>query len=225
MVDRAADRNVLAQQLPIEGKVIVDIGSGAGALVEWLNDQGAVAVGVECSPVMLGQRSAGRGPFVRAVGQQLPLSDGSVDAAIFFNSLHHVPVEHMDQALAEAARVVSAGGLVYVLEPVAQGPGYEVARLIDDEAEVRRQAQDALDRLADAGFSELVDGRYVSERRYRDFAAFESTMVGIDGSRSETLARRRDEVRAAFERNGRPTSDGVVFEHPKRYRAFVIEPG
>ncbi len=44
---------------------------------------------------------------------------------MFFNSLHHVPIEHQARALQEAARALRPGGLLCAIEPFAEGPHFE----------------------------------------------------------------------------------------------------
>ena len=95
----------------------------------------------------------------RALGakpaESLPVADGSVDGVFFFRSLHHVPVEHMDTALAEAMRVLKPGtGFLCVIEPAVTGTYFKVMRPFHDETLVRAHAQAALGRLATTMFLE-----------------------------------------------------------------------
>ena len=82
--------------------------------------------------------------YVEGAAEALPFPDASFDVVIFFNSLHHVSAESMDAALAEAARVLRRDGLLYVQEPSAQGPAFELLRPVNDETPVRKAAQQAL---------------------------------------------------------------------------------
>ena len=83
-------------------------------------------------------------PRVVATGEALPLADACMDIVLFFNSLHHVPVEAQSTALAEAARVVVPGGNVVVVEPLARGGHFETIRPLDDETEIRAHAHAAI---------------------------------------------------------------------------------
>ena len=130
--------DVLDEVIAPAGRTIVDVGCGDGALVRALANQGARMIGVEISA---GQLEGARAHppvaderYVEGTGQALPLADDSADAVVFLQSLHHVPEEHMDAALAEAARVAP---LVYVQEPLAQGPFFDLVALVDDETRVR----------------------------------------------------------------------------------------
>jgi len=50
--------------------------------------------------------------------EAIPAVDESFDIVLMFKSLHHVPVERMDHAMAEICRVLKPGGLAYISEPV-----------------------------------------------------------------------------------------------------------
>lgn len=204
---------VLAQHVPLEGARVIDIGAGEGELVRWMRQKGADAVGVECGPVML-ERALAADPdnansYVDAGAQDLPFEDASADALTFCYSLHHVPVADMPTAVTEAARVLKPGGVMYVIEPIPAGPGFEVARLIDDETVVRGHAQDALTHADDAGLEMISSERFFSEYSYPDFDAWERHVVGIDPERAELMAEHRDEVEQRFHTHGR--QDGGRF--------------
>ena len=59
--------------------------------------------------------------FAIAGAQEIPLADASVDVVFMFKSLHHVPLDLMDQSLREISRVLKPGGLAYISEPVFAG--------------------------------------------------------------------------------------------------------
>ena len=65
---------------------------------------------------------------------------GAFDLALMLKSLHHVPLDLLDQALAEVHRVLRPQGLLYVSEPVFAGALNEVMRLFHDEEIVRAAA-------------------------------------------------------------------------------------
>ncbi len=217
------DAGVFAELIDIDGKVVLDVGSGSGGFVAWLNQQGATAYGIECSDYMLTEsRATFNEPHqIGGVGQQLPMATASAAVVTFMNSLHHVPASHMDSALAEAVRVLEPGGSLYVLEPVAEGPGYQTSRLIDDEAEVRALAQAAMDRAVGV-IEPANEGRYTNRYVYRDVDAYFQVLVGVDASRAAQVEKRRDQVTEAFHRYGIETPDGMAFEHPMHYRHFTV---
>jgi ubiquinone/menaquinone biosynthesis C-methylase UbiE len=208
------------------GMVVVDVGCGSGGFVRWLRRRGADPIGIECS-VGLRAEAIAADPdhakrYLDGVGQDLPLESDSVDAVTFMSSLHHIPAEAVADALQEAARVTRPGGLVYVSEPMAEGPGYEVGRLIDDEAEVRAHAQTVLTRADEFALTLVDSGRFLDQHVYPDAASFGSHMVGINQARAARYETLRDEVDQAFHRHGRPTTHGYAFDQPKRFHLFRV---
>lgn len=91
---------------------VLDVAGGSGQGVRALD--GIEGVVVDAAPGMV-RRAARRGlAAVRGDGACLPVRDGSVDAVLVLDALHHVG----DQSglLDEAARVLRPGGVLLVLE-------------------------------------------------------------------------------------------------------------
>ena len=59
--------------------------------------------------------------FGLAGAQEIPLEAESVDVVFMFKSLHHVPLELMEQSMREIKRVLKPGGLAYISEPIFAG--------------------------------------------------------------------------------------------------------
>ncbi|MDT8328558.1 MAG: class I SAM-dependent methyltransferase, partial [Roseovarius sp.] len=88
----------------IGARDLLDIGCGHGALAKSLLRDGFRVTGIDPSAEAIVAATA-RVPgatFVTASAEALPFAPGSFDAAIFLNSLHHVPVPAMQTALQEA---------------------------------------------------------------------------------------------------------------------------
>ncbi len=225
--DLCGNEEMLSRSVDLDGLRVLDVGCGAGRLVRHLVEQGADATGIECGEAML-ERAIDADPtqadrFVAGVGQDLPFDDASFDLVTFFYSLHHVPHEFMGAALAEAARVLRPQGLIWVLEPVPSGPGFETFRVVDDETEVRTRAQEALDAFsASAVCDELAMLSYDTEYRYVDFEECKADVIGIDSDRAVTVAEVEDEFERRFLANGDRRSDGWWFRQPVLARRFAL---
>src|SRR3954462_5074049 len=144
------DFDQLANAIDLRGKVVVDIGCGDGAFVRALSRAGADALGIEVSEDAVA-RAREKDPAHRyALGgaERLPLEDQSVDVATLMRSLHHVP--DPDAAFPELRRVVR--GELYIAEPLPTGDFFELLRPVDDETEVRANAQAA---IAASGFQSV----------------------------------------------------------------------
>src|SRR4051795_7805129 len=133
------DFDALQQALTLTGRTVVDIGCGSGAIVRKLREAGADALGVDID-VTAAKEADPDGLYFQGGAEALPLADQSVDVAVLFKSLHHVPDPHA--AFPELHRVVRDS--VFVVEPLPEGEYFELMRPVDDETEVRATAQRAM---------------------------------------------------------------------------------
>jgi 2-polyprenyl-6-hydroxyphenyl methylase/3-demethylubiquinone-9 3-methyltransferase len=94
---------------------IVDLGCGAGFLSNFLAEQGHHVTGLDTTEANLQVASAhdrsGRVAYVVGDACQLPFPDASIDVVCAMDLLEHV--EHPEQLIAEAARVLTPGGLFF----------------------------------------------------------------------------------------------------------------
>jgi SAM-dependent methyltransferase len=148
------------------------------------------------------------------VGEKLPFADASVDGVIYMNALHHVPVEGQEKAMAEAARVLKPGGTLLIVEPLAEGPHFQLVRAIEDESEIRKKAYEAL--KSAPGLRQDSETFYDAPIRYDDFEGFKKRTTGVDPSRGPKVEAQRASLEAAFARLGRSQADGVWFSQPTR---------
>jgi ubiquinone/menaquinone biosynthesis C-methylase UbiE len=153
--------------------------------------------------------------FVQAGAQAIPFGDGAFDLALMLKSLHHVPLDLLDQALAEVHRVLRPQGLLYVSEPVFAGALNEVMRLFHDEEIVRAAALRAVQAAVASGAWEQVDEIFFETPvHYRDFAEFEQRMIGVTFVNHRLDAATLAAVRERFEPH--MTADGAHFVRPMR---------
>jgi SAM-dependent methyltransferase len=118
--------------------------------------------------------------FGLAGAQDIPLEDGSVDVVFMFKSLHHVPLELMDQSMREIRRVLKPGGLVYISEPVFTGDFNEILRLFHDERAVREAAFNTVKKAVDEGLFVLVDETFFnSPMKFDSFEDFENRVLNV----------------------------------------------
>ncbi|WP_455203973.1 class I SAM-dependent methyltransferase [Kaarinaea lacus] len=118
--------------------------------------------------------------FGLAGAQEIPLGDESVDVVFMFKSLHHVPLELMDQSMREVRRVLKPGGLAYISEPVFAGEFNEILRLFHDEEKVREAAFSTVKKAVDEGLLNLVEETFFnSPMKFESFADFENKVLKV----------------------------------------------
>ncbi|MFZ3033730.1 MAG: class I SAM-dependent methyltransferase [Parvibaculum sp.] len=212
------DIGAIETLMSVRGLNVVDVGCGPGRVSRELCARGATVLGVEPDPLQAEKNRQSEAmpgfTFVEAGAEALPVQDNSVDGVFFFRSLHHVPQEHMEAALEEAARVLKPEtGFLWVVEPAMYGAHHNMMKPFHDETKVGAAAQAALARKGPTLFREMTAYRYVECRRYVDFEAMAKRLADntFNDIRREDVE--TDEVRALF-KEGRLSEGEYVFEQP-----------
>jgi 2-polyprenyl-3-methyl-5-hydroxy-6-metoxy-1,4-benzoquinol methylase len=228
-VELTTDITVLERLVEVAGTRSVDVGCGDGWLARALSSAGSRVTALEISGDLLAAaRGAGedQAGIDYAIGraEALPLGDGGQDLVVFMRSLHHVAIDQMDTALAEARRVLGADGSVYVSEPLPEGDWFELQSLIEIETETRAAALAAIERCESLGLTRVRTERYRTETRLQSADAFRARMLAVNPAREALLDERRDALEQAFATLGTLAADGAgrVFVHA--HRADVLRP-
>lgn len=212
---------LLRQRLPLAGARVADVGCGDGALARVMARDGARVVAIDPGAAQI-VRARAAAPaegawYLCARGEALPLADGCLDAVVYFNALHHVPVADQAAALAEAARVLRPGGLLYVQEPLAEGDYFELMRPVEDETEVRARAYDALKAAGAKGrLEETAEVVYLAPLRVKDAESFLAGLVAVDPARRAAVGAAAASLRQGFLAAAEQRDDGFWFEIPSR---------
>jgi ubiquinone/menaquinone biosynthesis C-methylase UbiE len=209
---------------PLPGKRILDIGCGSGTLAKRLAEDGAAVTGIDPGAAALEKaRSAvPEARFEAASADALPFPAASFDGAVMLNALHHVP--DPAAALAEAARILAPGGVLIVVEPLAEGSFFDALRPIEDETAVRAAAQDAIAAaLADRAFRCRRDVTVSRRESFASLDAFLTRVSAVDPARAATIAARRAVVEAAFHQSAEREADGR-YALVQPLRIHVLEP-
>lgn len=214
--------DVLAAWVPLPGAHLIELGCGAARLARDLVHRfpDAHVMGLETDMRQhvknLAEPQAGL-VFLAGSAEFIPLPDSSFDGALMLKSLHHVPVDHMAQALAEVARVLRPGGWLYVSEPIYDGALNDIVKLYNDEGVVRAAAQAALDAaIASGEWTQAAHQCFDMPAHFPSIEAFEQRMLFPtfvdhaidDATRANVQAALRPHLRA----------DGLTFTRPMRAR-------
>ncbi|HPQ23946.1 MAG TPA: class I SAM-dependent methyltransferase [Gammaproteobacteria bacterium] len=201
---RSSDFDQIGKLLPLDGARLLELGCGAAFTTRRLAESFPLReiVAMEVDRIQHEKNllipDLPNVNFVYGGAQAIDLQDASVDAVIMLKSLHHVPVEDMDAAFLEIARVLRQGGLAYISEPVYAGDFNDILRLFNDEKAVREAAFAATRRAVDSGLFELQqEVHFFSTTRFEGFEEFERRIIGathsdfdIDDALYETVKQR-----------------------------------
>lgn len=158
-----ADAGALRDGLSLaDGPVerVLDVGGGTGRAAKAIEAQERIVV--DATPGMLRRVPPNIG---RVLGSatDLPVADGSADAVVIVDALHHLPRHH--RVLAESFRVLRPGGVLVVREfnrATVRGRLLEAAEHAIRMESTFRTAEALHARLAAAGFEgvSVLDGGF-----------------------------------------------------------------
>jgi len=212
--------DVLREHLDLPGKDVIDVGCGEGDMVRVMTAAGARVIGVDCTAKQLEKaraaEPAGDENYIDGVGEDLPFDDASKDIVVYFNALHHVPMESQPKALDEVARVLKPGGTAYVAEPLAEGAQFDLMKLVHDETEVRAFALEVLKKATDHGLRTDSEFTYQHPLLHTSFETMRERVLTVNPGRTADFERQDEALRGNYERLGVPTDKGDRFDQPMR---------
>jgi SAM-dependent methyltransferase len=218
-----AEIDVMKELLPFAGAQVLELGCGAAVRTQEIAQLTDVAhiVGAEVDAIAHEKnlaRDIDRVTFACFGAEAIEADDASFDIVVMLKSLHHVPDEVIDRAFAEIARVLRAGGLLYISEPVFAGDLNEVIRLFHDEERVRERAfQATCDAVASGGYELVQEYFYLSPVAMRSFEQFEQGVMRATHTTHHLTDDLFEKVRARFEEfKGEDQTAPYRFETPNR---------
>ena len=119
----------LSRAVSSSAKTVLDLACGAGAMIDRLQRDGRIVIGLDRSEEELAEAARrGRGPLVQGHASYLPFADNSFDAVV--TSLGVGVVADRPRFLSEAARVLRPGGVLAALTPSMRPANVEDLRLV-----------------------------------------------------------------------------------------------
>jgi ubiquinone/menaquinone biosynthesis C-methylase UbiE len=141
------------------GGNVLEVGSGAGLGLRYLQGHTGGAVGLDYTFSLLQQSRAHllEVPLTRGDAQALPFASGSFDLVLMLEMIYYV--EHVTRALEEARRVLRPGGRILITTPNPDRHDFNPSPFTYEYPNVPRLAG----WLRDAGFSDTVYGNFPVE--------------------------------------------------------------
>lgn len=207
--------------LPLEGANIIELGCGPAMHTRAIAENGKPAHILACEVDTVQHKKnlaiddLPNVTFAHAGAENIPAEDDSADIVMMFKSLHHVPLEEMDNAMQEIRRVLKPGGLAYISEPVYAGEFNEVLRLFHDEKSVREAAFATLKKAVEEGVMELAGQHFFNTpNNFDNFDEFEQKVIGVTHTDHRLSPELLQSVKEKFESFMGP--DGAKFMMPIR---------
>lgn len=215
------EREVYEALLPLQGAHILELGCGKADKTRAIAQGGKVAAitALEVDQIQHARNlqisDLPNVTFSAGGAEAIPVPDGQFDIVLMFKSLHHVPMDKMDQAMGEIHRVLKPGGVAYISEPVFAGDFNEVLRLFNDEQRVREAAFAAVQRAVSKGLFELVEEKFFNTPSHFDgFEQFEQQILRVTHTNHQLSPELYREVKEKFMAHMKP--QGADFQMPIR---------
>ena len=212
---------LMLAELPFDGASVLELGCGRADKTRTLAETGRLKeiVALEVDDIQH-QRNLQLADlptvhFRHGGAEAIPAGDESFDLVLMFKSLHHVPVQYMDAALSEIARVLKPGGLAWISEPVFAGELNEVFRLFHNEEIVREAAFAAICKAIDDGRLGLEKQLFFNTRSFfESFDQFDRRMIQVTHTSHRLAPELYRQVKEKFE--SYLTPEGATFLNPQR---------
>jgi ubiquinone/menaquinone biosynthesis C-methylase UbiE len=215
----ANEKAIIDELLSLPGASVLELGCGKADKTRLVAQTAASVLALEVDPTQLAANQASDTPanvrFEFGGAENIPAADSSVDIVMMFKSLHHVPTELMDAALAEIRRVLKPGGVAYISEPVYAGDFNDILRLFHDEKAVREAAFAAeVKAVSTQKLSLLKQTFFLQPMHFEDFSQYENQILKVTHTEHKLSPELLDTVRTMFNRHLSP--DGATFHMPIR---------
>ncbi len=212
---------VISELVPLAGARLLELGCGGAEKTRLIAETTEVAeiVAAEVDQIAhqknLKVTDLPKVVFRSFGAEEIDEPDNSFDVVMMFKSLHHVPLDQLDTALAEVARVLKPGGLAYISEPVFDGAFNHVMRVFHDEEVVRRAAFDAVNRAVTTGLFTLEREHFFKNQvKFGSWAQYEHGILNVTHTEHHISADQLAEVKRRFAEH--ESAAGYVFETPNR---------
>lgn len=214
------ERNIYEAVLPLEGAHVLELGCGKADKTRAISQSGIASMtALEVDRIQHAKNlqiaDLPKVSFCLGGAEAIPAQDEQFDIVFMFKSLHHVPLDMMDRAMAEIGRVLKPGGLAYLSEPVYAGDFNDILRMFHDEKTVREAAFAAIVRAVQSGMFDLVEQKFFNTPgHFNSFEQFEERILKVTHSDHRLAPELYQAVKDKFMR--RMTAQGADFINPVR---------
>lgn len=124
-----SELDVISRLLHLKGADVLELGCGTAqktrAIAESIEVNSIIAAEIDPTQHEINLKSTDipTVTFDTFTAEDIPIEDNRFDVVMMFKSLHHVPMDCLDMAMKEIARVLKPGGYAYISEPCHLGSG------------------------------------------------------------------------------------------------------
>jgi SAM-dependent methyltransferase len=111
---------------PKNDDLILDLGCGLLANLNYIKDNGFNVMGVDISFEMLCERKSKDLPLICADGLRLPFKKNSFEGLLLVDIIEHLPKGKVDEFMEEVKRVLKESGIIFLHVPLEKSLSYRL---------------------------------------------------------------------------------------------------
>ena len=128
----------------------------------------------------------------------------------------------MYKSIEEAKRVCKAGGILYLIEPIADGSFNQILKIIDDEKEIRFQAYETIKDFCKTNLLLNNELYYKETKKFKDFSEFYTMITSANEKRKKIMESNIDKVKFNFNSLSKYINNRYIFIQPMRMNKILL---
>lgn len=225
-IQQTINEDFLVETLNLNGKTILELGCGAATMTKKIANTGFDRKVIACDIDEIQYKKNISSihieniEFIFCPAEKLPIKDNSIDIIFMFKSFHHIPKEHMKEALSEIKRVLKPNALAYISEPLFIGEQNELIAMFHNEEQVRIDAFDAIkNSIEEDEFKLFNEIFFQTEIVYENFADFEKKQMNLSYNHDHITNDLKNKIEEKFN----SYNDGKRTAFLKPFRVDILQ--
>ena len=225
MANWLKSKELILNKISFTNKKVLDVGCGDGWFSLWCVDYGCIADAIDPSDEQIKiakSKNEKRVKFIVSGGENITSLNKKYNYIFFFNSLHHIPEDLMEQTLLECKKSLCEDGLIFIIEPIAKGTFHDFVKNIDDETNVRNRAYNVIKNCKKLKLHENKETLYEEVKSFTDKDECINFLMGVDKKRSNYINSNKNFLYEEFDRLSKFNEDRYEFIQPMRLNILSV---
>ena len=225
MANWLKSKELILNKISFTNKKVLDVGCGDGWFSLWCVDYGCIADAIDPSDEQIKiakSKNEKRVKFIVSGGENITSLNKKYNYIFFFNSLHHIPEDLMEQTLLECKKSLCEDGLIFIIEPIAKGTFHDFVKNIDDETHVRNSAYKVIKNCEKINLYENNETLYKEVKSFKDKDECIDFLMSVDKKRSNYINSNKIFLYEEFDRLSIFNEDRYEFIQPMRLNILSV---
>ena len=212
-------KELLLNEISLKNKKILDVGCGDGWFSFWCIDYNCIVDAIDPSEEQIEiakNKNEKTINFIVAGGENITSLNNKYNYIFFFNSLHHVPENLMEKSLIECKKSLYEEGLIFIIEPIANGTFHDFVKNIDDETQVRNSAYNVIKNCEKFELYENKEILYNEVKSFTDKDECINFLMSVDQKRVDYINSNKVFLYKEFDRLSKFNKNKYEFIQPMR---------